>query len=193
MKKMKLVMVLGPPAVGKMTVGQKLAEITDLKLLHNHMTYELVNNFFNVRETEEGGRLNILFRDEILKAVAKSGLPGLIFTGVVHFGEDNNLDYPTSIIELFESHNAKTEAYVAELCADLDIRIARSKTENRLINKPSWRNIQDADELLRRLDSENQFNSMEGEILPFKNHLKIDNTNLQPEDVALRIKEVFAL
>jgi hypothetical protein len=37
-----------------MTVGQKLAEITGLKLFHNHMTFELVSNFFNVFESEEG-------------------------------------------------------------------------------------------------------------------------------------------
>ena len=33
-----LVIILGPHAVGKMTVGQKLAEITDLRLFHNHMS-----------------------------------------------------------------------------------------------------------------------------------------------------------
>ena len=33
---MKLVIIFGPHAVGKMTVGQELAKITDLKLFHNH-------------------------------------------------------------------------------------------------------------------------------------------------------------
>lgn len=31
-----LVIILGPHAVGKMTVGQELAKITDLRLFHNH-------------------------------------------------------------------------------------------------------------------------------------------------------------
>ena len=188
---MKLVIILGPPAVGKMTVGQKLAEITGLKLFHNHMMYELVSNFFNVFETEEGERLNYLFRQEIFQAVAKSDLPGLIFTCVLHFGEDNNYDYVTSIVELFESHNA--ESCIVELYADFDVRIERNKTENRLLHKPSWRDIQASEKILRRLDSENRFNSIKDDILPFKNYLKIDNTNLQPEEVALQIKEVFAL
>ncbi len=33
---MKLVFILGNAAVGKMTVGQELMKITDLRLFHNH-------------------------------------------------------------------------------------------------------------------------------------------------------------
>ena len=43
---MKLVILFGPGAVGKMTVGKALAEITELKLFHNHMSLELANQFF---------------------------------------------------------------------------------------------------------------------------------------------------
>jgi shikimate kinase len=34
---MKFVLIFGPQAVGKMTVGQELAKITGLKLFHNHI------------------------------------------------------------------------------------------------------------------------------------------------------------
>ena len=43
---MKLVIIFGNLAVGKMTVGQELAKITDLKLFHNHMTIEPVIEIF---------------------------------------------------------------------------------------------------------------------------------------------------
>ena len=43
---MKFVLIFGAPAVGKMTVGQELERITGFRLLHNHMTIELVLNFF---------------------------------------------------------------------------------------------------------------------------------------------------
>lgn len=39
---MKLVFILGDAAVGKMTVGQALMKITDLRLFHNHMAIEPV-------------------------------------------------------------------------------------------------------------------------------------------------------
>ena len=44
---MKFVIIVGPHAVGKMTVGQELEKITGLKLFHNHMTIELVSPFFS--------------------------------------------------------------------------------------------------------------------------------------------------
>lgn len=45
MVQMKLVIIFGPQAVGKMTVGQELEKLTGLKLFHNHMTIELVSHF----------------------------------------------------------------------------------------------------------------------------------------------------
>ena len=76
---MKLVYIFGPQAVGKMTVGQELAKITGLKLFHNHMTIDLVSNFFPYN-SPEGRYLVNTYRMEMFKTVAKSDLKGLIFT-----------------------------------------------------------------------------------------------------------------
>ena len=35
---MKLLFLIGNSAVGKMTVGQELMKITNMRLFHNHMT-----------------------------------------------------------------------------------------------------------------------------------------------------------
>ena len=53
MKKLKFVTIIGPQAVGKMTVGQELAKITGLKLFHNHMTIELVAPFLTMAAQKE--------------------------------------------------------------------------------------------------------------------------------------------
>lgn len=37
---MHLVVIFGPPAVGKMTVGHEPAKLTGFKLFHNHMSVE---------------------------------------------------------------------------------------------------------------------------------------------------------
>lgn len=42
---MTLGRVIGPQAVGKTTVGRALQAQTGLRLLHNHMTIELVHQF----------------------------------------------------------------------------------------------------------------------------------------------------
>ena len=67
---MKLIIIFGPHAVGKMTVGQELAKITDLKLFHNHMTIDIVSDLFS-NVPKERSRLIALFRDEIFKDFLK--------------------------------------------------------------------------------------------------------------------------
>ena len=43
---MKLVLIVGDGAVGKMTVGQEIARRTGLRLFHNHLTIEPVLEVF---------------------------------------------------------------------------------------------------------------------------------------------------
>ena len=40
-------MIVGPQAVGKMTVGQELSKLIDYKLFYNHMTIEMVRLIFD--------------------------------------------------------------------------------------------------------------------------------------------------
>ena len=65
---MKLIILFGPPAVGKMTVGQELSKITGYKLLHNHMTIDLVTEFFDFG-TPQFERLVPTFR-QMLSSIA---------------------------------------------------------------------------------------------------------------------------
>ena len=153
------------------------------------MTIELVGNFFPAHGSAEGRRLNALFRWEIFEAVAKSDLPGLIFTYMLDFDDVSEHEYINSIIGLYESHGAKT--CIVELCADFDVRIERNKTENRLANKPSKRDVRRSETLFRSIERKRRLNSVDGEI-PFGNYLKIDNTYLQPIEAAMQIKMMFA-
>ena len=136
---MKFVMLIGPQAVGKMTVGQELAKITELKLFHNHMTIELVNNFFSYG-TQQGKDLVNSFRMQIFEAVAKSDLEGLIFTYLWCFERKEDEEYYNKIRDIFVEQGA--EVYLVELEADLEERIRRNETENRLIHRPSKRNLE---------------------------------------------------
>jgi len=83
---MKLFIIIGPPAIGKMTVGMELENRTHLKLYHNHMSLELVNRFFDFG-TPAFDRLNKQIRFNIFNEVAKSDLFGLIFTIVWAFNQ----------------------------------------------------------------------------------------------------------
>ncbi|MFI8577624.1 AAA family ATPase [Rossellomorea aquimaris] len=186
---MKFVFVFGPQAVGKMTVGQELAKITDLKLFHNHMTIDLVGHFFDYG-TKEGKRLVSLFRREIFEEVSKSNLYGMIFTYVWAFDMQEDWDYVHQVSQLFESKGGTV--YFVELEADLEERLERNKSSNRLEHKPSKRDIEWSEGDLKKSMEIYRLNSLEGEI-KYSNYIKINNSNLSAEEVAEIIKEKFHL
>jgi hypothetical protein len=186
---MKLILLFGPQAVGKMTVGHELEKTTNLKLFHNHMTIDLVNPFFNY-DTETGKKLVRLFREEIFKEVASSDLEGLIFTFQWDFDRKETRDYIENVAKIFKNKGA--EIYWIELEADIGERIKRNRTEHRLKHKPTKRNIEWSENDLKKSVLEHRLNSNEGEIKE-KNYIRINNTDLSPIVVAQRIKEKFDL
>jgi len=185
----KIVLIIGPQAVGKMTVGQELEKITDLKFMHNHETLELPARIFGW-DSDARRRLTSLFRWSIFEEVAKSDLEGLIFTLVFSFDYNDDWGFLEKLKKLFESNNG--EVIIVELEADMEERLKRNKSENRLNNKPSKRNIEFTEKEIIEDMKKYRLNSIEGE---FKNekYIKINNTNLAAKDVALMIKEKFDL
>ena len=115
---MKLVIIFGPHAVGKMTVGQELAKITDLKLFHNHMTIDIVADLFE-NMPQERRRLTEMFRNEIFKSFASSNEYGMIFTCMWALERKDDWDYIDNLENMFKSNGA--EVYYVELEADIDI------------------------------------------------------------------------
>ena len=158
---MKLVIIFGPHAVGKMTVGQELAKITDLKLFHNHMTIDIVADLFE-NMPQERRRLTEMFRNEIFKSFASSNEYGMIFTCMWALERKDDWDYIDNLENMFKSNGA--EVYYVELEADYDIRLQRNKTENRLLNKPSKRNIEKSENLFKDIENRHRLNSYPGEI-----------------------------
>jgi hypothetical protein len=177
-----LVIITGAQAVGKMTVGEELARITELDLFHNHMTIDFVGQFFNY-STKSGKKLVRKFRDEIMNEYATSDKPGMIFTFVWSFGRQEDWDYIDNVKSIFKDH----EVVIVELLTDLETRLERNKTENRLEKKPSKRDLEwSENDILNTLDV-HRLVSNPGEI---KGHyLRIDNTNLSALQSAMMIKD----
>lgn len=185
----KLILIVGPQAVGKMTVGQELSKITELKFMHNHETLELPARIFGWG-TPARRKLTELFRFSIFEEMAKSELEGLIFTFVFGFDSKEEWEWLNKVKKIFEDQNG--EFYLVELEASLEERLKRNKSENRLQNKPSKRNIEFSEKELLECIDEHRLNSFDGEVQE-KNYIKINNTNLSAEDVAKMIKEKFNL
>ena len=185
-EKMDLMLILGSGAVGKMTVGQELMKITDFRLFHNHMMIEPVIEIFGGFQ----GNLVSKLRDDIFEEFMKTEYQGLIFTYMMAFDFPSEWEYIKSLSDKFEASGGNV--YYVELVADQEERLRRNKTENRLNNKASKRDLEVSDNRLIYEDSHYRLVSNEGEI-PFDNYIKIDNTHLEPAEVAKMIKEHFSL
>jgi len=183
---LKLVFIIGNAAVGKMTVGQELTKITDLRLFHNHMTIEPILEIFGYFN----GKAITRMRDIIFEEFADSEHYGLVFTYMWAFDQQADWDYVEHVCDIFRKHNA--DIYYVELVASQAIRFQRNSTENRLKNKASKRDIERSNQRVINDDSKYRCVSNEGEI-PFDNYIKIDNSNLSAEVVAQMIKGQFGL
>ena len=185
----KFIQIIGPQAVGKMTVGQELAKITGYKLLYNHMTIEMVRLIFDY-DKEAFRKMNSIIRYEIFKEFSKSNGKGIIFTGCFYFENDfkEEKEETDKWMSLFD------ETYTIELETTLEERLRRNKTANRLEHKASKRDLEWSENDIYRSLKKHRLNSKpgEGEKI-FENFYKIDNTNISAEDVAKMIKEKFNL
>ena len=179
---MKCVIIIGPQAVGKMTVGRAIAEKTGYKLLHNHMTIDFILNFFEWG-SDAFKRLDNLFRFSLMEEVASSDLPGFIFTFMFALNRPEDWEYARRIEDVFQSKGH--EVVYLELEADLEVRKERNTTPLRLEHKPSKRNIEESQKRFLEFGKDYRLNSEPGEF-EGRNHLRINNENLSPEEVADR-------
>ena len=153
---MNFVVIFGPPAVGKMTVGYELAKVTGMKVFHNHMTIDLVLEFFPYWH-EKFGVLVSEFRQRIFEEVATSDLPGMVFTYVWALDQPDDKEQVDSYCEIFKHNGA--DVYFVELEADLDDRIERNKSEFRLSKKSSKRDISRSEKNLLKTESQYKMNT----------------------------------
>ena len=183
-----LVLICGPPAVGKMSVGLELRSITGIPLFHNHMSIEAVLPIFEFG-TPPFNRLVSNFREQIFEEAAQSDLPGLIFTYVWAFDRASDVGFVARLAGIFEKHGGRT--VFVELFAGQQTRLVRNESPQRLKAKASKRDVAASRQRLLEADSRYQLNSA-GDF-PFPNHLRIDNTHISPLQAAHRIASHFDL
>lgn len=183
-----LVVIIGPPAVGKMTVGAELSALTGLPLFHNHLSIEAVLPVFEFG-TPPFERLVGGFRERMFVEVAESEMPGLIFTYVWAFDQPGDRTFIDRIKGIFESRGGRT--VFVELRADLETRLARNAHPDRLAAKASKRDVAASNR--RLVDVEGRYRLNSGGDFPFPEHLLIDNARLAPDEVARTIAANFGL
>lgn len=175
-----LVVIFGPPAVGKMTVGRELSRLTGFPLFHNHMTLEAVAPVFGWG-TPQFHRLVGEFRRRVIEEAVGSDLPGLIFTYVWALNDPADKAFIDELMGIFE--RAGERVCFLELADDLDVRLVRNRSELRLAEKPSKRDVEFTERDLLADEQRYVMNSNDDFFYP-ERHLKIVNTQFAPDAVA---------
>jgi len=183
----KFVLIFGPHAVGKMTVGQELAKKTGMQLFHNHMSIEPYLKQFK-DDLEGRARMTDIHRKKVFDEFMENDEKGLMFTFIWHFDDESHKKEVNTLEQMFADRGI--EVYFVELEADKDVRLQRNTTPNRLEHKPSKRDIELSERILEEKEVAHRLNSDPSEVQK-KNYLKINNTNIDPSVVAEMIIDRF--
>jgi len=97
---MKLLLLYGPPAVGKLTIAKAIARLTGFRVFHAHLTVDLVASIFP-RGTPSYRKLLWDIRYAVFTEAARANIDGLIFTMVYRRDQEPFIARCVEIVERF--------------------------------------------------------------------------------------------
>lgn len=183
-----LIIVCGPQAVGKMTVAESLRDKLKYNMMMNHDSIEVSDRIFGFA-TPAQREFNAVFREKAFELAVKHRVD-LIFTYVCAFELPQEKAYLKKLESMFTEKGGAF--YFVELSADLETRLQRNETPHRMERKASKKDVTWSKANLLRDAAKHRLNSEEDEIW-FEHHIKIDNTNLTPDEVADMVIDGFDL
>lgn len=176
---MNLIFLYGPPAVGKLTVAKELSKLTGYKIFHNHLARDLVESLFDVK-TEKGIEIVQKLRIDLLVEAAKSYISGVIFTFAYAYPVDNH--FVEKILKSIEENNGNVN--FVQLYCDKEELLERVTSKKRR----KFAKIYEQKTLSAILKQYDLFTPY-----PDKEHLRINNTNKTPQEVAKQIFTYYKL
>jgi len=182
---MTLLFLYGPPASGKTTIGQKIAEQTGYRFFFNHLTVPAAKAIFpGASALHDDPRYHALLhhlRYDALEAAAAAGFD-TIFTLAYSGAVDNNM--VAELVELFESRGGRV--CFAELHAPKDVLMWRVIDPSRAALKLG--KMTSREHLRHALATRDMTASV-----PYPNVLKIDTSTCTPSEAAQQIIKTFDL
>jgi shikimate kinase len=173
---MKLLVLYGAPAAGKLTVARELAALTGYKLLDNHKATDYIADLFPRTDpavTKIRSALGRRVRLDIFGAAAQAGINMITTFAPLSPGTQQFLrDIRRTVTE----HGG--EALFVHLAPSQDVLLARVTSESR-----RGRKIDTVERWHKVVDSgDNVF-----ETFPDMPHLVLDNSDLSPQEAARQI------
>ena len=173
---MKLIILYGPPGVGKLTVAQKLSEKTKYQLFHNHFTIEFVAKFYKLWSPKFWRALTAV-RIAMFEAAA-ANKENIIFTFVYEKGTKDKV--ASDFINTYKKKGG--EICLVQLTASLEQLQKRVVDESR----KKYSKLSDPKILEEYLARADLYST-----IPDEYSLQIDTTDLSPDEVVEMIVQHF--
>jgi hypothetical protein len=184
----RLLVIFGPPAVGKMTVGREVARRSGFRLFHNHATIEPLLDVFDYGTPA----FNTLLEEFRLRVVEEAAASEVDLVATFVWGLEVAADAETVQRYIAPYLDAGGEVAFVELYAGLETRLDRNRSEERLDAKKSKRDVEWSDGNVRELERHTMNTSIGGatpgdQLLARHRHLRLDNTEMSPGQAAEQI------
>ena len=171
-----------------MTVAEKLKDRINYSLMVNHDSIEVSDKIF-VRGSDAQKEFNTLIREAAFTTAIKHDVD-MIFTLVVAYDLPEEKEYINKLRTMFEATGGNF--YFVELIASIETRLERNITLHRLESKESKKDIEWSTRDILKAVAKYRLNSDDDEFV-CPNHIKINNENLEPEEVVEEIIKRFSL
>ncbi len=176
---MKLVIIHGPPAVGKLTVARELSKITGFNVFHNHLVNDLVEAVFEFG-SEAFEKLVVQLWLETISMAATSKLKGLIITCCYAKGSDDA--FIKKLVKIVEKNHGKVLSVL--LTSEPNILYERVTNSSR----EKFGKLKDPKKLKKVLKKYELFSP-----IAFIENVKIDNTKISAKLAAKKIAKELEL
>lgn len=177
---MKLVVIYGATAVGKLTTAKELAKKTGYYVLHNHMTIDLVEHFFTFQSKPFSNLLRKI-RLDIVSELLTQKVSGLIWTTGFPNTKDTHAFYKK--LDNLMRKNGEAINYVKLVCSPEEQKKRVLSEERKKYNKTNTLN-----KLIKEMNNLDFSTST-----PVDQTLVVDNTFLSTQKVVLKIIKFFNL
>jgi broad-specificity NMP kinase len=172
---MKLIVLYGPPGVGKLTVAKELAPRIGAQVFHNHVVIDAVEPIIT-RQHPRFTPIVYSLQRQILTAALEAKAVDIIFTFAFSLDEREGVELLDSLIAAGGEYGV--EVMLVHLTCD-HASLRRRIAENSRRTHGKLTDVAHLDEMLRRYDLFSPH--------PHPAQLRIDTTDLAPAETAARI------
>ena len=171
------VLLYGPPAAGKETVGRLLAASTGFRLLHNHLSIDVVRHLFDFGAPGFWATV----QDVRLAMVARAAEYGVDIISTYVFSPKEDRRYLDTIDAAIA--DAGGETHRVQLRPSLEALASRAREPSRLASSK----LSDPARIVAAVEELDLYTPIEAM------DLLIDDSDLSPGDVSERIRQHYAL